>query len=49
MHGGAVAALMLAQVTDRSLPTSVLATGRGTSQVVVRVHAERCDTHGDAI
>jgi hypothetical protein len=46
---GAVAALMLAQVTDRSFATSVLATGRGTSQVVVRLRADRCNTHGDAV
>jgi hypothetical protein len=46
---GAVAALMLAQVTDRSFATSVLATGRGTSQVVGRTHADRRNTHGDAV
>jgi hypothetical protein len=46
---GVVAALMLAQVTGGSFATSVLATGRGTSQVLGRTHADRRNTHGDAV
>ena len=46
---GAVAALMLAQVTDRSFATSVLATGRGSYALAVRARADARNAAGRTV
>jgi hypothetical protein len=46
---GAVAALMLARVTDRSFATSVLATGRGSYALAVRTRADERNAAGRTV